>query len=67
VAETVAMLAIFAARSYKLQDIVLIANLTRIEPIRAVFKGLSDSFGVRFIIPENAQFGTVIGASLSEV
>ncbi len=67
VAETVAMLAIFAARSYKLQDIVLIGNLTRIEPIRAVFKGLSDSFGVRFIIPENAQFGTVIGASLSEV
>jgi type II pantothenate kinase len=67
VAETVAMLAIFAARSYGLQDIVLIGNLTRIEPIRAVFKGLSDSFDVRFIIPENAQFGTVIGAALSEV
>ena len=46
---------------------MLIGNLTRIEPIRAVFNGLSDSFGVRFIIPENAQFGTVIGAALSEV
>ena len=67
VAETVAMLAIFAARSYGLQDIVLIGQLTRIEPIRAVFSGLSDSFGVRFIIPENAQFGTVIGAALCEV
>ena len=67
VAETVAMLAIFAARSYGLQDIVLIGQLTRIESIRAVFNGLSENFGVRFIIPENAQFGTVIGAALSEV
>ena len=67
VAETVAMLAIFAARSYGLQDIVLIGQLTRIESIRSVFNGLSENFGVRFIIPENAQFGTVIGAALSEV
>ncbi len=66
VAETVAMLAIFAARSFQLKDIVLIGNLTRIAPIRAAFEGLSDSFGVRFIIPENAQFGTVIGAALNQ-
>ena len=65
VAETVAMLSIFAARSYQLQDIVLIGNLTRIAPIRAAFEGLTDSFNVRFLIPENAQFGTVIGAALN--
>lgn len=67
VAETVAMLAIFAARSYHVKNIVLIGNLTNIKPIRAVFEGLSDSFGVQFIIPENAQFGTVIGAALNEI
>ncbi len=65
VAETIAMLAIFAARSYKIQNIVLTGNLTTIAPIRQVFEGLSDSFGVRFLIPENSQFGTVIGAALS--
>lgn len=65
VAETIAMLAIFAARSYKIQNIVLTGNLTTIAPIREVFEGLSDSFGVHFIIPENSQFGTVIGAALS--
>ena len=64
VAETIAMLAIFAARSYNLSDIVLIGNLTTIEPIRNVFESLGESFGVRFVIPENAQFGTVIGAAL---
>lgn len=66
IAETVAMLSIFAARSYGIRDIVLTGNLTAIEPIRRVFEGLSDSFGVNFHIPELAQFGTVIGAALSE-
>ena len=64
VAETVAMLSIFAARSYSLRDIVLIGNLTTLAPIRQVFAGLSDSFQVNFIFPDNAQFGTVIGAAL---
>lgn len=66
VAETIAMLAIFAARNYKLRDIVLIGNLTTIEPIRDAFLSLENTFDVRFIIPENAQFGTVIGAALNE-
>lgn len=66
VAETVAMLSIFAARAHATKDIVLIGNLTTIEPIRAVFESLGDSFGVHFIIPENAQFGTVIGAALTK-
>ena len=66
VAETVAMLAVFAARAYHINDIVLTGNLTTIEPIRRVFEGLADSFGVHFHIPANAQFGTVIGAALGE-
>ena len=67
VSETIAMLAVFAARSFGLRNIVLIGNLTTIEPIRRVFEGLSDSFDVHFNIPENAQFGTVIGAALGEM
>ena len=66
VAETIGMLAIFAARSYGLKEIVLIGNLTTIDPIVEAFNGLSESFGVSFLIPENAQFGTVIGAALNE-
>lgn len=68
VAETVAMLSVFAARSYGLRNIVLTGNLTTIAPIRHVFEAMnaSDSFGVRFLIPANSQFGTVIGAALNE-
>ncbi|MBQ9780972.1 MAG: pantothenate kinase [Clostridia bacterium] len=64
VAETIAMVAIFAARGHGIKNIVLTGNLTNIAPIRAVFEGLGDSFGVNFIIPDKAQFGTVIGAAL---
>ena len=66
VAETVAMLAIFAARNYAIKNIVLVGNLTTLDSIREVFLSLADSFGVNFIIPENSQFGTVIGAALNE-
>ena len=66
VAETIFMMAIFAARSKGVADIVLTGNLTTISPIRRVFEGLASHFGVRFIIPENSSFGTVIGAALYE-
>jgi type II pantothenate kinase len=67
VAETIMMLSVFAARSYELKDIVLIGNLTTIAPIREVFEKHAQGFGVRFLIPENAQFGTVIGAALNDI
>ena len=66
VAETIAMMAVFAARGHGIRNIVLTGNLTNIAPIRKVFEDLGDSFGVNFIIPQNAQFGTVIGAALYE-
>ena len=66
VAETIGMLSIFAARSFGLKEIVLIGNLTTIDPIVKAFHGLSESFGVSFLVPKNAQFGTVIGAALNE-
>ena len=67
VAETVAMMSIFAARSFSSKNIVLTGNLTGIAPIRKIFEGLNNVFGINFIIPDNAQFGTVIGAALSEL
>lgn len=65
VAETIAMVAVFAARGCDVKDVVLTGNLSTIAPIRKTFESL-DQFGVNFIIPENAQFGTVIGAALHD-
>lgn len=63
--ETVAMMGIFAARSYDLTDIVLTGNLTSIPQAADMFPILSEMLGANFIIPEHAQFATVIGAALS--
>ncbi len=63
VAETIAMMAVFTARGHGIKNVVLIGNLTTIKPVRDVFENLT-SFGINFIIPKNASFGTVIGAAL---
>ena len=67
VTETIGMMAIFAARNYGLKQIVLTGNLTGIAPIREAFAGMAKNFNVDFIIPQNARFGTVIGAALCPV
>lgn len=66
VAETIAMLAVFAARNFNVKTVVLTGNLTALKSITNVFEGLEESFGVKFVIPELAQFATVIGAALCE-
>ena len=64
VTETVAMMAIFAARSFNIRDIVLTGNLTSMQPVRDVFESLKNSFNVNFIIPNLSQYGPVIGSAL---
>jgi type II pantothenate kinase len=64
VAETIAMISIFAARGHGINDIVLTGNLTTLSPIKEVFAVLRKMFSVHFTIPNNACFSTVIGAAL---
>ena len=67
VGETIAMLAVFAARNYGIKNVVLTGNLTAIKPVTQIFEGLEQLFNVRFIIPEQSQFATVIGAALCDI
>lgn len=63
--ETAGMLGIFAARDKGLHDIVLTGNLTTIPQAKDIFESLNTIFDINFIIPENAQFATAIGAALA--
>ncbi len=65
--ETIGMMAIFAARQHAVADIVLTGNLATLPFAKPKFRELSDMFGVRFLVPDNAQFSTVIGSALCEV
>ncbi len=62
--ETIGMMAIFAARGRGIRDVVLTGNLAATRYASLLFPRLSELFGVNFIIPEGAQFATVIGTAL---
>lgn len=63
--ETVGMVAYFASKQFGIKDIVLTGNLTQISQAPQIFDVLNQMFNMNFIIPENAQFSTVIGSALS--
>lgn len=62
--ETVGMLSLFAARSKGVDNVVLTGNLTTFPLIQKLFDNLGGLFKMNYIIPENSQYGTVIGAAL---
>ncbi len=65
--ETIGMVSIFASRSVKVNNIVLSGNLTRLSFCRDkfdYFNRMNDIYGVNFIIPERAEYATVIGTAL---
>ena len=62
--ETIGMMAVFSSRTYKTQNIVLTGNLTQLPQAKSIFDSLSAMLNVRFLIPERAQYATVIGAAL---
>ena len=68
--ETVGMIAIFAARSCGVRDIVLTGNLTNLDACREKFEhfgGAKERYGVKFIIPPHSTYATVIGTALQGI
>lgn len=63
--ETIGMIAYFGAKQFNIKDVVLTGNLTQMSQAKPVFETLNQMFDMKFTIPENAQFSTVIGAALS--
>lgn len=62
--ESVGMLAVFAARSEGINDVILTGNLVRLPQAKTIANTFSTLFGLNFSIPENAEFATAIGAAL---
>ena len=63
--ETIGMVSVFAAKHAGVKDIVLTGNLTRLGFCHKKYDELNSmGYGVRFAIPECAQYSTVIGAAL---
>lgn len=63
--ETAGVLSVFGAKTEGLDKIVLTGNMSVVPQARKRFDLMEDMFGVKFIIPQNAAYATVIGAALS--
>lgn len=64
--ETIGMLSVFAARAHCVETVILTGNLSAYPTCRDTFANLTKMFGVRFLIPDDSRFATVIGAALCE-
>jgi type II pantothenate kinase len=62
--QTIGMLAIFAARNKKVNDVVLTGNLTGVPQARSIFDVLEKLHNITFHIPANAEYATAAGAAL---
>jgi type II pantothenate kinase len=62
--QTVGMLSFFAARAEGDETIVVVGNTMRIPAAKEVLDRLYPIYGVRFIVPELAQYATALGAAL---
>ncbi|HHU90240.1 MAG TPA: type II pantothenate kinase [Clostridiaceae bacterium] len=62
--QTIGMMAVFASRNEKVNDVVLTGNLTNVPQAKTIFEGLTSLFGVIFHIPEYAEYATAVGAAM---
>ena len=67
VLQSVGQTAVLSALETEVRNFVLIGNLTQLPQCRPVFDTIGQMYNVHFIIPENAEYQTAIGAALAYV
>lgn len=63
--QTIGMMSVFASRIDGVKDIVLCGNLTTIPNTKEIFSRIEELHGVRFYIPDQAEYATALGAALA--
>lgn len=64
VGQVIAITAINAARAERLEHVVVIGHLTDMPSFRAVLDRVGEYYGTQLLLPEQAGFGTAMGALL---
>lgn len=65
--QSIAISAVFATKSTDTKDIVLIGNLATLPACKDVFESVKLLSDINFVIPENAEFATAVGAALAYI
>ncbi len=61
--QTIGMIAIFNTRVDNIKDVVLTGNLTNVPQSVSIFNQLSELYEVNFVLPQNAEYATAVGAA----
>lgn len=64
VIQTIGSAAVLSARNTDIRDFVMIGNLSKLPQCREILSMMEPLYGVRFHIPEYAEYRTAIGAAL---
>jgi type II pantothenate kinase len=64
IGQAIATNLIFAAKAFKIKNVVLIGKFTKIKEIMDIVKNLAKVYKIKIFIPKKAEFGTVIGSSI---
>jgi len=62
--QSIGTMAVLAARTVSLKDVVFTGQMTRVKQCRELFQVFSNMYHVHFHVPELAEFATAIGAAL---
>ena len=62
--QSIGTMSVLAARLSQVEDIVCTGSLTQVHQGKKVLTGMSDLYGIRFHIPDGAEFATALGAAL---
>ena len=60
--ESIGVMAAFAAKGANIKNIVAIGQITKMPYARQVLDKIEKLHNVKFIIPENAEYATAMGA-----
>lgn len=67
VLQSIGQAAVLSTLGTDVRNFVLIGNLTQLPQCRPIFDTIGQMYDVRFIIPENAEYQTAIGAALAYI
>jgi len=62
--ETAGMLAVFALKNETINDVIITGSLAVFPQAEVVFSKFKNITGINFMIPQNAEFATALGATL---
>lgn len=66
IGQTIATTAVFGAKAYGCEEIVLTGKLTKIERILEVVLKVGEFYGVRMVVPEGGEYVAALGAGVVE-